>query len=194
MKISRLILASKSMARQDMLKRAGYDFDVIPADIDERAVSHDRPPEQLAQTLAQAKALDVSRRHPAAMVIGSDQILVFENNVLHKAENASSARKKLQKLRGKKHTLISAVALATEGKIVFSWADTAHLSMKNFNDDVLEKYLSSAGDILTSCVGCYALEGLGIHLFEKIEGDYFTILGMPLLPLINALEREGIAP
>jgi septum formation protein len=189
----RLILASHSAARRHMLAQAGLYFETVKADIDERALARAwgvMPPSELAARLAVAKAQDVSARHPDAFVIGSDQVLSLGDDIFSKAQDKNDAIKKLNRLRGRTHTLTSAVCLARGREIIWQTAQTAHLTMKNFSDDFLARYVESAGTVLTDCVGAYALEGTGIRLFEKIDGDYFTILGMPLLPLLMALEKE----
>jgi len=190
-----MILASGSASRRMMLENAGFIFNTIPADIDERSViekDKTRPPVQdHAMILAQAKALFVSKKYPDKMVIGSDQTLIMDQKIYHKANNTNEAIDRLKEFSGKTHQLISAVAIAYKGEIIFSTQDTAHLTMRALTDADIQNYISQAGNCLTSCVGCYAIEGIGIRLFEKISGDYFTILGMPLLPLINFLQDKG---
>lgn len=186
-----LILGSQSQARQQMLEQAGVSFDCIPAHVDEQALKEQyqhKTPQELAHILATAKAEKISRDHPSAFVIGSDQILVCEGQIFTKAQDTHMAQENLKKLRGKTHDLISAVTIFREMRAIWSHVDTAHMTMKNFSDDFLESYLSRTGSLLTSCVGCYALEQGGVRLFQHIDGDFFTILGMPLLPLLQALE------
>ena len=193
--MSRLILASKSAARITMLRAAGIDVEIMPADIDEAAIkraSGGQPHERLAADLSFQKANAISVHHPDAYVIGSDSLLVVGNQLLSKAADKKEARQKLQTLRGKTHSIISGVSLCVGGKEIAAHVDRADLTMKNFGDDFLEMYMERAGDVLTSCVGAYAIEDLGIRLFEKIEGDFFTVLGMPLLPLIKQLEQQGV--
>lgn len=192
--MSLLVLASKSAARIEMLSRAGLHFDVMPANIDEAAVKRSYGgdmPELLAAELAFQKARHVSELRSSDLVIGSDSILAVGGQVLSKAKDTNDAREKLSFLRGKTHRLISAVSVCRGGAEI--WSHTAHsdLTMKHFSDAFLDRYIEEAGDVLTSCVGAYAVEDRGIRLFDKIEGDYFTILGMPLLPLLNFLEGEG---
>lgn len=191
----RFILASQSAARRDMLARAGLDFQSIKAQINERELEQSwglLPPHELAARLASAKAREVSARYPDAFVIGSDQVLAMGEDILSKAQDKNEAVEKLKQLRGQTHMLTSAVCLIRGQKVVWQTEQRAYLTMKNFSDDFLARYAESAGSVLTDCVGAYAIEGTGIRLFEKIDGDYFTILGMPLLPLLIALEKEGI--
>lgn len=193
MKEKEFILASGSKARIAMFKNAGLEFEVCPADLDEAGLQKEmagQPPEKVAQELARQKALAVSLQYPSALVIGADQILVFEDGIVSKSNSREEAGEKLLAFKGKSHRLISAVSVCRDGKEVWSHRDEARLLVKDFNKDFLEKYLEKAGEALTDCVGGYALEGPGIQLFEKIEGDYFTILGLPLLPLLNFLDRE----
>ncbi len=189
-----LILASGSFARQSMLKNAGFVFDVMPADIDEIAVkdNFNSAFEELAEELAKQKAIHVSKTSGDAYVVGSDQILIFNDEVLSKAKDTNTAREKLKKLRGQMHTLISSVCVTRGEEVLFENTQEAHLTMHDFDDDFLERYIEGAGDIVTQCVGAYALESTGIQLFSDIKGDYFTILGMPLLPLASFLQGEGM--
>lgn len=188
-----LILASKSAARQDMLRGAGLSFECVPADLDEAALlegAQNKTPAEMAQILAAAKAKSISVRYPDAVVIGSDQILYLDDTIMMKSRNIEQAREKIRTLRGKTHSLTSGVAVALGGEVLWQSENSAHLTMHDFDDEVLERYIERAGragGVLTSCVGGYALEGLGVQLFEIIEGDFFTILGMPLLPLLSYL-------
>lgn len=188
-----LILASKSHARQSMLKNAGLAFQAIPADIDEAALktqNADVTPKELAALLAEEKALHISKQNTDAIVIGSDQILECEGEILSKAEDEAAAKEKLLNLRGKTHHLISAVSIAKAGQTLWQHSDIAMLTMQDFDETFLQAYCAKAGDALTHNVGAYAVEGIGVHLFESIEGDYFTILGMPLLPLLTVLRKD----
>lgn len=188
-----IILASASKARKEMLQNAGLNFEVCPADLDEKSIidqNEETAAADVAQILACEKALHVSRQNTDAFIIGSDQILVCDGQILSKAGSTQEAYKKLQNLRAKTHILISALAIAKNDKILWQGTDEARLTMHNFDDAFLSRYCDQAGDILTQCVGAYALEGIGVQLFEKIEGDYFTILGMPLLMLLNYLREE----
>ena len=186
-----LILASKSMARISMLCNAGLGFETLPANIDEEAFKDNGTPQTIAQKLAEEKALHISRGNLDAYVIGADQILSIGGQVLSKAKDKDAARTKLKTLCGKIHTLTSGVSIVRGGKILWSYHDSVHLKMHDFDDVFLEEYMKEAGDILTQCVGAYAIEETGIRLFEHIDGDYFTILGMPLLPLLSKLRTYG---
>ena len=190
--MKRIILASGSQARRAMLENAGLIIDVRPAAIDEQDIQKTlkgQSPTQIAQALADEKALAVSREAQGALVIGSDQVLECDGEVFSKAPNKEEARAKLSILRDRSHRLISAVTLAQDGKILWRHHDQAELTMHHFSAEFLERYLEAAGENITQCVGAYALEGRGIQLFEAIKGDYFTILGMPLLPLLRELRQ-----
>jgi len=187
----KLILASKSVARQNMLRAAGLDFDAHPADIDESLIQNANfSAFETAQSLASEKALKVAEKFPDRLVIGSDQILACESKMLHKASSIDEASEKLKILRGKSHQLISAISVVRGDKVLWQEAQTASLTMHNFSDEFLANYLNKAGEALTRSVGAYELESIGVQLFDKIEGDYFTILGMPLLPLLTYLRQE----
>lgn len=194
----RIVLASGSAARRALLDNAGLSFDVDPADVAEEAIRDSllardggATPEDVALALAEAKAAAVSARHPEALVIGADQVLAFEGRLLDKAPSMEEARAVLSALRGKTHALHSAVALCRGGAIVWRGVDTARLTMRTFSEAALDAYLAEAGPRVLSSVGSYQIEGPAIQLFERIEGEHATILGMPLLPLIHALRREG---
>jgi septum formation protein len=194
-----VILASGSAARKRMMEAAGLSFDVVPADIDEEAIrasmmldSGTVEAADVASVLSMEKALLVSRAHPNALVIGSDQVLVLGRRHFTKSATVAEARETLAALRGQTHELVSAVALAQGGEIVWQSFDSAQMTMRKFSDDYVASYLKSAGDAALKSVGCYEVEGFGVQLFEKIEGDYFTILGMPLLPLLTELRTRGV--
>ena len=194
----RLILASASAARRDMLTRAGIGFDVEPARIDERAIQdaltggeNEVEPADIAELLAEAKARDVSLRNPGALVIGSDQVLNLGPLLLTKPADLAAVRATLKLLRGKTHHLHAGVALARDGDIIWSTVETASLTMRRFSTAFLDTYVAAEGDDLCACVGAFKLEGRGLQLFEQIDGDFFTILGMPLLPLLAALRAQG---
>lgn len=193
--MARLILASQSRARQDMLRAAGLEFEIRPAQVDEPAlmrklVSEWATAPAVAESLAEEKALAVSREIPGAFVIGADQVLECGGQLMSKAKDEPEAREKLKALRGRTHRLISAVALARGGRTLWRAAREARLRMRDFDEAFLDAYCGAAGEALTRSVGAYELEGPGINLFEEIEGDYFTVLGLPLLPLLNGLRRE----
>jgi septum formation protein len=197
--LSQIILASTSRARREMLAAAGVAFTVEAADVDEPAIrktllaakSAATPP-QIADALARAKAEDVSQRHKGSLVIGGDQVLALGTELLTKARDEAAARATLKKLRGMTHELHSAVALAVDGRVLWTHTGTARLKMREFSDAFLDEYLTRAGDRIGQSVGAYELEGLGVQLFDKIEGDYFTILGLPLLPLLAELRAYGM--
>ena len=189
----RLILASKSAARRAMLEGAGVAFTVRVADVDENALK--RPgvdPAALAQELAAAKALAVSRADPEAWVLGGDQTLAFDGGLISKASSLKDARARLSAMRGRSHQLHSGAALARNGTLVWSGVDSVTLTMRDFSDVFLDAYLAAEGDELLHCVGSYRLEGMGSQLFEAVEGDYFTVLGLPLWPVLEALRRADV--
>lgn len=195
----KLILASGSATRRSMLEAAGLSFTVRPAEIDEgairqkllRAGSGVRPAD-VAHELARLKAEAVSRQCADGLVIGADQILSLDGEIFEKAEDAGAARTTLMRLRGATHQLHSVVVLAENGKMTWSSAGTAHLEMRMFSAAFLEEYILKAGDSLNQSVGAYQIEGLGAQLFERIEGDHFTILGLPLMPLLAELRRRDV--
>lgn len=193
---ARLILASRSAARRAMLTGAGVVFSTEDAGVDEDAIKASlphHPPDQLALNLAQAKALAVSRRDPEAWVLGSDQTLAFDGGLISKAASLGEARARLSAMQGRTHDLHSAAALAHGGTVVWSDVDTARMSMRAFSEAFLETYLRSEGEAaLLACVGSYRLEGMGAQLFDRVEGDYFTVLGMPLWSVLAALRRAGV--
>ena len=187
-----LILASKSKARREMMEKAGIAFTCVPADIDEsRIQSSGLPPADIAAALAREKALAVAHNHTDALVIGADQVMAFEGRCLAKPESGDAAFRRFQMMRGKTHSLITSVCIAHKNAILFEHQETADLTMWNFLDGFLQDYCGQAGDALTATVGGYEIEGRGIRLFEKIEGDYFGILGMPLLPLLQFLRNHA---
>jgi septum formation protein len=191
-----LILASKSLARRTMLSAAGIPIEIVPARIDERAIERglaeqNRDPDRLALLLSREKARAVSSDAPARLVLGADQTLAMGAVRFHKPSSPDEARDQLRRLRGQSHTLHSAVTLVQDGSVLFAVVDTARLRMRNFSDRFLEDYIEAAGPTVTESVGGYQLEKLGVHLFERVEGDYFTILGMPLLPLLAFLRQQG---
>lgn len=191
-----LVLASKSFARRNMLSAAGLPVEIITAAVDERAIERtlgvDRGPEEIALLLSWEKASEVSHRAASRLVVGADQTLALGDRRFTKPADREAAREQLEQLRGKTHLLHSAVTLVQDGSVLFRVVDTARLTMRDFSDSFLSDYLDAAGATVTESVGGYQLEKLGIHLFEKVEGDYFTILGMPMLPLLAFLRRERI--
>jgi septum formation protein len=189
----RLILASKSAARRAMLSDAGVPFVVQVADVDEDALKTPGvDPVELAVELARAKALAVSRHDADAWVLGADQTLAFDGGLVSKAATLDAARERLSAMRGRTHQLHSGAALARNGQVVWSGVDTVEMKMRDFSDAFLDAYLAAEGEALLSCVGSYRLEGLGAQLFEAVEGDYFTVLGLPLWPVLAELRRAGV--
>lgn len=192
-----VILASTSKIRATLLANAGIEFDAIGADVDERAVEEplikaNFLPEDIASVLAEAKALDVSQKYPGAYVVGADQILSFRGRRWTKPETMDEARANLLEFRGESHELHAAVVCARDGETVWRHVSTARLTMRDFSPTFLGRYLASAGEAVLTSVGAYQLEGEGVQLFERIEGDYFTILGLPLLPLLAFFRQEGV--
>ena len=191
----RLILASKSAARRAMLEGAAVPFTVHVADVNEDAIKArltDHAAAELAVELARAKALAVSRHHEDAWVLGADQTLAFDGGRVSKAKSLEAARERLMQMRGRSHQLHSGAALARNGQIVWSGVDTATLTMRDYSDAFLDSYLATEGEGLLSCVGSYRLEGMGAQLFEAVDGDYFTVLGLPLWPVLAELRRAGV--
>jgi septum formation protein len=192
---SPLILASQSRARQALLTNAGISFEAVTAEIDERAVQQASglsAPGEIASLLAREKALSVSARLSGKFVIGADQTLALGERLFSKPVGRAQAAEHLRALAGRSHELHSAVAVARDGKILFEAAAIAVMTMRRLGGAEIDAYLDEAGDAITSSVGAYQLEGLGVHLFERIEGDHFTILGLPLLPLLAFLRSEGL--
>ncbi|MCE9648080.1 MAG: Maf family protein [Parvibaculum sp.] len=193
MAASPLLLASGSAVRATLLRNAGLHFRARDSRVDEDAVKKrfaGSDTDTLALKLAEEKAQVVSQAEPAALVIGADQILSCCGERYDKPRDMDEARANLKKLRARDHILHSGVALALNGAIVWRHSDRAHLAMRDFSDDFLDLYLATVGDKVRSSVGCYQLEGPGIQLFDRIDGDYFTILGLPLLPLLAELRRR----
>ena len=185
-----LILASQSHARQALLAGAGIGFEAVPAEIDERAVQRASglsAPSEIASLLAREKALSVSMRLPERFVVGADQTLALEKRLFSKPTGRAEAAAQLRALVGRTHELHSAVAVARDGKILFEQVTSARMTMRPLGEADIEAYLDEAGEAVTSSVGAYQLERLGVHLFERIEGDHFTILGLPLLQLLAFL-------
>ena len=191
-----LILASGSPFRRQLMQNAGLSFRAVPARIDERAVEaplaeSGMKPEDIALILAEAKAAEVSERYPDALVVGSDQTLSLGDEVLHKVTDMEGARRRLLQLSGKTHQLNSAVVLVRNGETLWRHVEVAQLTMRTLDPRYVGRHLAQAGDAILSSVGAYQIEGLGIRLFEKIDGDTFTIMGLPLLPLLEKLRTLG---
>jgi nucleoside triphosphate pyrophosphatase len=190
-----LILASKSEVRRKILAGAGVPVEARAAPIDERAVearSHVHEAAEVARVLAGAKAHTVAAEMPGRMVLGADQTLTLDGARFSKPADRAGARAQLLALRGQTHRLHSAVTLVRDGAVLFEHSDAAELTMRAFSDGFLESYLDTTGPAAYASVGGYQIESVGIHLFEKIDGDYFTILGLPLLPLLGYLRGSGV--
>jgi septum formation protein len=190
-----LILASQSRARQMLLANAGIAFESEPAGLDERQVqrkSNLSEPGEIASLLAREKSLSVSRRRSGRYVVGADQTLALGARLFSKPAGRAEAAEQLQALAGRSHELYSAVAVARDGEILFEKVAIARMSMRCLSEAEIVAYLDEAGAAVTSSVGAYQLEGLGVHLFERIEGDHFTILGLPMLVLLEFLRNERL--
>ena len=192
----RLVLASKSAGRAALLSSAGLSFDIDPARVDERQIEEEflragGEPSALAGRLAKAKALEVSARNPSALCLGADQTLILGDRVLHKPPNAAVANGHLEALAGRTHRLVSAFCFARDGEALVEEVDEASLTMRPLDERAIETYLALVGDAALASVGAYQIEALGAHLFEKIEGDHSTIVGLPLLKVLAWLRRQG---
>jgi len=189
-----LVLGSASKIRQKLLVSAGIPIEIDAADIDERAVEACAPsqsPGAVAALLAREKAIAVAGRKPGRLVLGADQVLALGARRFTKAADRAAARTQLQALRGQTHELHSAVAVMKDATVLFEHVGVARLTMRPFSDHFLDHYLDEVGSAATASVGAYQLESLGIQLFDRIEGDYFTILGLPLIALLDFLRRHG---
>lgn len=195
--MSAVVLASGSLTRQRLLRAAGVAFDVDVARIDEAAViesltAEKAPARDVADLLAELKAVKVSSRHPQAFVIGADQVLSIGAELFQKPGSLAGAREQLRRLRGRAHALSSAVSVARDGSVIWRIVQEARLTMRDFSDTFLEAYLADASEEILGSVGAYHVEGLGIQLFSGIDGDTFTILGLPLVPLLDFLRLHGM--
>jgi septum formation protein len=191
-----LVLASGSRSRRTLLENAGLVFEAVSPGVDERAAERPlldagAPSDDIAAALAMAKATTVSERRPADLVIGADQVLALGEERFVKPGDMEAARRQLLRLSGRTHALHSALAAARAGEIVWQHVETAHLTMRTLTPEFIGRYLAAVGAPALESVGAYQLEGRGIQLFEKVDGDYFAILGLPLLPLLKFLRTEG---
>ena len=192
-----LVLASASSSRARILTGARVPFVAVPAEIDEsalkaRLLKQNKTVQEVAQALAEAKAIHVSKDRRDALVLGADQVLDFSGELLSKCADLAAARSLLRRLRGRQHRLISALVLVEKGKVIWTHSETASLSMRAFSDAFLDAYLAAEGSAVLDGVGCYRLETMGAQLFERVEGDYFSILGLPLQPLLAELRLKGV--
>ncbi len=196
--MSAVILASGSAIRAQMLRQAGLDLEVAASGVDEDSIkaallADEVRPRDIADALAEAKAVKVSRKRPG-LVIGADSTLELEGKLYDKPAHLEEARRHLTAFRGKSHRLHSAAVIAEDGAPVWRHVATAKLHVRPFTDDFLDRYVAAEGEALLSSVGCYRLEGLGVQLFDRIDGDYFAILGLPLLPILDYLRLRGAIP
>jgi len=192
----KLLLASASKARQQMLSNGGFPFEVKPADIDEETIKQvhlgsDSEPHELPMKLAHVKACSISSCHQDDIVIGSDQILICNGQVFSKVTNLKAATMQLRALQGRDHELMSAVTVYQNRVCLFEYSETAVLRMHHMSDEEIGKYLALVGSKILGSVGCYQIEAEGVQLFENIQGSYFTIMGMPLIPLLGFLRKSA---
>ena len=195
----RLLLASASPSRQALLTAAAVPYVAEPAAVDESETKRALRAEgaevgEVAETLAELKAQKVSRRHPGALVLGADQMLDCDGDWLDKPADLAQARAQLLSLAGRSHRLTSAQVMVVDGRRLWHHRETATLTMRPFDAAFVERYLEAVGEAALTSVGGYQVEGLGIQLFSRIEGDYFAILGLPLLPLLPMLREHGVIP
>jgi septum formation protein len=192
-----LVLASKSAPRRMLLEAAGIPLQIDPADIDERAAEAASPgeaskPDGAALLLARAKAFETARRNAGKVVLGADQTLALGNKRYSKPTSRDGAFTQLSELSGKTHALHSGIAVVRDKEVLFETVSSAHLTMHKMSDAFLNAYLDAAGDRVMQSVGGYQLESVGVNLFEKIDGDHFTILGIPLMPLLAYFRKAGM--
>ena len=191
-----IVLASGSIHRRELLKNAGVDFTVEPSTLDERAMEAPLTgsgvgPDDVAQILAEAKAINVSERHPGEIVIGADQTLSLGDEIFHKPENMEAARRTLLKLSGRTHNLNSAVVLVEDGAVTWRHVSTARITLRPLDPGFIGRYLAHVGQKVLTSVGAYQIEKEGIQLMESIDGDFFSIIGLPILPLMKELRSRG---
>lgn len=194
-----LILASASRVRARLLANAGVDFDVMASHVDEDSVKESMladgaKPEDVAAALAELKAVKISARHPDALVLAADQVLELDGALLSKPADIPAARVHLERLSAKSHRLVSALNIAEGGAPVWRHRAQAELTVRPLSAEFISSYLDAVGDAALSSVGCYQLEGMGAQLFSRIEGDYFTVLGLPLLPVLDYLRARRVLP
>ena len=190
-----LVLASASASRAGLLRAAGVQFSVHPADLDEAALMAGMAGSQAASVvlaLAGAKALAVSAARPGALVLGGDTVIALDGDLVSKCTDMAAARALLQRMSGKDHLLVSAAALARDGNVIWRHASPVRMTVRPLSPAFLDAYLAAEGPAILSSVGCYHYEGRGAQLFDRVEGDYFSVLGLPLLPLLAALRQEGV--
>lgn len=193
----KIIIASKSSTRRKLLQQADIKCEFIPANIDEDTIkksliSEGASSADIVDTLAEYKALKIANKFPIDLVIGSDQVLICNNQIISKANNLKEAELTLKLLRGKPHTLLSAAVIYENAKPVWRTTSRAQLFMRDFTDEYLENYINISGQKVLSSVGCYLLEDIGVNLFNRIQGDYFTVLGFPLLEVLDFLRQKGL--
>ena len=193
-----LILASQSASRTAMLAAAGVPFTAEPAYADEAALKdamRGQPPRDVADALAELKALKVSARHPGALVLGSDSLAVLDDGtILDKPQDRDEARAHLLRMSGKRHDLVSAAVIAENGRSVWRHVEAARMFVRPLSEDFIETYLDAEWPAISACVGCYRIEGPGVQLFSRVEGSQFTVLGMPLLPVMSYLRERALLP
>ncbi|WP_323760782.1 nucleoside triphosphate pyrophosphatase [Maricaulis sp.] len=195
--MTRFILASGSQIRADILRQAQIPFETIKSNVDEGVIKAERAdlsPRDMALCLAEAKAEPVSIANPDALVLGADQTMELDGDLLDKLPDAALARARLERMRGRPHCLHSGLALLQAGEPVWRHQQTSTLHVRAFSDAFLDQYLEQAGFALTASVGAYAYEGLGAQLFDRVDGDYYAVLGLPLLPLAAVLREHGVLP
>ncbi|MEK9922084.1 MAG: nucleoside triphosphate pyrophosphatase [Rhodospirillales bacterium] len=191
-----IILASASQSRRSLLSASGVEFDVVVSNVDEDEIKNIAKQDgwtvsKTALALAAAKAEAVQTMHPEAIIIGADQMLELEGNWFDKPSSVEVAKKQLEALRGKTHRLLSGLVLLAPEKERWTHIESADLTMRNFSDTFLDSYIQTVGEEACKSVGGYFLEGLGVQMFDQVRGDYFTILGLPMAPLLNALRLQG---
>jgi septum formation protein len=197
--VQTLILASRSESRAALLRQAGVACSIWPADVDEDAakvklLARGAGPDEIASALAGLKALEISQHMPKALVLGADQVLVCGGKPLSKAGDLAEARDQLKFLRGKAHALYSAAAVFEAGRQIWQHVGRVEMQMREFSDGFIDGYQAAQGDDVLSAVGCYKLEGAGAQLFSSVSGDYFSVMGLPLLELLEFLRRKGVCP